>query len=105
MPQISVISHEANSFNILRVDVGTNCPSGGDTGHGGRTLLRLTNLASTDMRVALDGGAYQDVDSVSLAFGGDAECSTLIECLEFALASLKQSTASNAGPKSTEEID
>lgn len=105
MPQISVFSHEAHAFNTLRVDVGSNCPQGGDSGHGGRTLLRLTNLASTDMRVAIDGNTYQDVESVSLAFGGDSECDTLIECLEFALARLKQATASTQAPQSTEDLD
>src|SRR5260370_37087913 len=43
--------HEATSANILRVTVETSCPRGGDSGHGGRTLVELEDLASTDITV------------------------------------------------------
>ena len=95
MPTIPTASTSFESFNILRVDVGTNCPSGGDIGHGGRTLLRFTNEASTDMRVRIDEGAQVEVRCVELVFGGDAECQTLIQSLEFALDALKKFTAAN----------
>ena len=93
MPTISTASITFENFNILKVDVGTNCPCGGDTGHGGRTLLRFTNEGSTDMRVRIDGGAQAEARSIELVFGGDAECQTLIQSLEFALDFLKTSAA------------
>ncbi len=88
--------HEATSANILRVTVETSCPRGGDSGHGGRTLVELEDLASTDITVTPltnngNGG-------VRLELGGDTECETLIECLRFAADELeRQSKANRAG--------
>jgi len=95
MPTISTASTTFENLNILKVDVGTNCPCGGDTGHGGRTLLRFTDEGSTDMRIRIDGGAQVEAQSVELVFGGDAECQTLIQSLEFALDALKTFSAAN----------
>jgi hypothetical protein len=51
MPQTTKIPIDGKSIvasvdeffgaNCLRVTVGTNCPQGGDSGHGGRTVLIL----------------------------------------------------------------
>lgn len=95
MPTVPITSKTINHLNILEVDVGTNCPCGGDTGHGGRTLLRFTNQASTDMRVRINGGEQIEAQSIELVFGGDAECETLIEALEFALDTLNKYRAAN----------
>lgn len=67
MPTVSTASITFENFNILKVDVGTNCPCGGDTGHGGRTLLRFTNEGSTDMWVRIDGGAQAEAQSLEFA--------------------------------------
>lgn len=76
------------SANILEVEVGTNCPQGGDTGHGGRTYFRLTDLGGTDMvpYPELTDGLN---NSISIEFGGDCELYTFIQALEFALKILK----------------
>lgn len=76
------------SCNILEVEVGTNGFCGGDSGHGSRTYLSLTNAASTDMCVIIDGEMYEP-KSVELMFGGDCELRTVIQSLEFALSTLK----------------
>jgi len=77
--------------NILSVSAGTNCPQGGDSGHGGRTILSLFDEGGTDMRVRVDGGAMiEDVRSVELLFGGDSECCSLMDALEFALSVYRQ---------------
>ena len=89
MPTIPIASTSFESLNVLAVDAGTNCPRGGDSGHGGRTLIRFTNEVSTDMRVCIDGELQQEVSSVELVFGGDTECQTVIQALEFALGALK----------------
>lgn len=97
------------SANIIEVEVGTTGHCGGDTGHGGRTLFRISDLASTDMRLSfhaqegnieigdlmmrgLNGTAGFDLEaeSIEIVFGGDCELDTFIEALEFALETLKK---------------
>ena len=72
------------SANILEVEVGTTGYMGGDTGHGGRTYLRITDLASTDLSV--NG---KDSEEVVIELGGDTELATFTQVLEFALKVLK----------------
>jgi len=75
---VPVYSKEFAAASILEATVGTTGYKGGDSGHGGRTIFRLTNLASTDMRVKVED------DEVTICFGGDAELYTFIDALEFA---------------------
>jgi hypothetical protein len=89
MKEFAVHSKQFDSANILTVEVGTNCPQGGDSGHGGRTVLRLINGASTDMSVGVDGAVPESVDSVEILLGGDTECETLLKSLEFAVEVLR----------------
>ena len=77
---------EMISANILEIEVGTTGYRGGDTGHGGRTYLRLKDVCSTDMAVDV----FEDEFIVEL--DGDTELQTLIEALEFALKVLKDGT-------------
>jgi len=96
MPTISTASTTFENLNILKVDVGTNCPCGGDTGtRGANICFVLPSEGSTDMRIRIDGGAQVEAQSVELVFGGDAECQTLIQSLEFALDALKTFSAAN----------
>jgi len=85
MPQPNIYSQTFESANILDVEVGTNCPQGGDTGHGGCTVFRLVNQASTDLSVGVNGNAPQSVESVEIVLGGDTECETFLEALKFAV--------------------
>ena len=87
------------SSNIIRVEVGTNCPKGGDSGHGGETILRLINEAGTDMSVSVNGSPLHEIDSVQLRFGGDTECETLLEALEFAVTVLRAQLLLNGSAK------
>lgn len=80
---------EITDCNILGVKVGTTGYKGGDTGHGGRTLLELKDLASTDMRVSVDGKELVDAQKVTLVFGGDSELDTFKEALLFAYKTLE----------------
>lgn len=89
MNKISIHSNEIHSFNIIKVEAGTNCPKGGDSGHGGRTVFRLTDLGGTDMRVSLNGGPMKSVDKVEILLGGDCEAECFIEALEFAVRILR----------------
>ena len=47
--EISTYTREVISANILEVEAGTTGYMGGDSGHGGRTYLRIQDSASTDM--------------------------------------------------------
>ena len=89
MNKITIHSHETHSCCILKVEAGTNCPQGGDSGHGGRTVFRLTDLSATDMSVRLNDGKPIQVEKVELLFGGDCEAECFIESLEFAIRVLR----------------
>jgi hypothetical protein len=83
------VTTKAKQFNnaaLFAVEVGTTGLCGGDSGHGGRTLLRFCELGSTDMRVK-----QEDAETLTLVFGGDAELENLIAGLEFAVNVLKES--------------
>ncbi len=75
---------EFSSANTLRVTAGTNCLKGGDSGHGGRTILILDGSGNTDIHFSVNG------DRVKVVLGGDTECETLIDGLEFAAKTLRR---------------
>ena len=80
---------EFKRANILRVTVGTNCPRGGDSGHGGRTVLIFEDGGGTDLRCGIDSASAADSKRIELVLGGDSEFETLIEGLEFAAQTLR----------------
>ncbi len=86
---VRLFTHRMNSLNALTVQAGTNCPQGGDSGHGGRTVLRIINEAHTDLRVRINGGAMEEVEQVEILLGGDCEAFTFAEGLEFAAGVLR----------------
>jgi len=94
--EIKLMEHTAESCNCLQIQVGTNCPMGGDSGHGGRTVLRLTDEAGTDLRCGINGGRAEPVDSIEIVLGGDSEHDTFIEVLAFALSVLTPGPAADA---------
>ncbi|BAL01667.1 hypothetical protein OBV_44680 [Oscillibacter valericigenes Sjm18-20] len=71
--------------NVLQVEVGTTGYCGGDFGHGGRTFFKIKDKGGTALFV--NG---KEVEEVEIALGGDAELSTFIQSLEFALKVLKE---------------
>lgn len=74
---------------MMTVQAGTNCPQGGDSGHGGRTVFRVLDDGATDLRVRLNGKAEHDVQSVELILGGDCEAECFAEALEFAARTIR----------------
>ena len=77
------------SCNILSVEVGTTGYMGGDTGHGGRTYLRITDEGSTDLRCRMkanDGKDYEAhrANQIEIMLGGDTELGTFTQALRFA---------------------
>ena len=81
---------EARSANILQIKVSTNCPMGGDGGHGGKTEIEFTDMGGTEMQIE----QYRE-GKFKLIFKGDTECETLIECLEFAARELRRQVKNN----------
>ena len=90
--QFKTENKELIDANILEVEVGTTGHRGGDSGHGGRTYLKLQDHSSTDIRVRVNNGEWQELMSegpLEIALGGDAELDTFISALEFAVETLK----------------
>ena len=91
-------THEAVSHNVLLVTALTSGYQGGDSGHGGWAEVTFTNGASTNMAVAFvpEGQTrdprkgHQHADEISILMRGDAEIATFIECMEFAVSSLRR---------------
>jgi hypothetical protein len=92
MKPVNLRREEFWLHNSLDVEVGTNCPQGGNHSHGGRTVLRLTDLGSTAMQCAVDDEPLRDVSRIEIVFGGDSECVTLIQALEYATRVLRKQT-------------
>jgi type V secretory pathway adhesin AidA len=88
--EVETWKKEITSANILEVEVGTTGFQGGDTGHGGRTYLKIQDLGCTDINVYLVKDQYFDTKGFTLELGGDTELKTFIEALEFAVKILKK---------------
>lgn len=95
MPTVSMRYRTFSSMNVLSVFAGTNCPQGGDSGHGGRTVFGFRDECGTDFRIRVDGAPEQRVESLEIILGGDSESDTIIEGLEFALRVLKSQRRMN----------
>ena len=80
---IETWEREIFDANILSVEVGTNGYCGGDTGHGGRTYIRITDKGGTDISARVIKDKYGDTSGIEIALGGDAELSTIIEAFKF----------------------
>lgn len=71
--------------NTIKVIAGTTGIKGGDTGHGGRTILRIVDEGSTDMRASFNGSEMYPCNDITIAFGGDSELEAFVNALHFAL--------------------
>lgn len=91
--ELETRSKEIAEANSLTVEVGTTGFCGGDSGHGGRTVISLHDNASTDLRCEVDGKMFEDVTNIKIIVGGDSELSTLIQALEFMVETLKAQSA------------
>lgn len=86
---------EITSANVTEIEVGTTGFCGGDSGHGCRTYLRIKDLASTDMRVNVDGESAfcKECNQIEIVMGGDCELETLVDALRFAIETLEHQGA------------
>lgn len=89
--EVPTFSREIFNCNVLTVEAGTTGYCGGDTGHGGRTYIRIQDEGGTDIHAhAL--GKYGD-EGVEILLGGDTELETMVQALEFVLKALKEMAA------------
>lgn len=90
VPELVQRGRDMVGANILRVEVGTNCPCGGDGGHGGRTVLRLFDVGGTSWSVTVNGDMHcGSPDGIEIEFKGDSEAVTLLAALEYAARILR----------------
>lgn len=80
---IETWEREIIDANILSVEAGTNGYQGGDTGHGSRTYIRISDEGGTDLNARVIKDRYGDTTGIEIALGGDAELSTIIEAFKF----------------------
>ena len=85
MSKITIHKTTLNDANLLEVQVGTNCPQGGDAGHGGRTVLRLIDRGGTSMQCRVNDGSFVDASKIEIVLRGDSENETFTQALDFAL--------------------
>lgn len=102
MPNVDIHTLTINRACTMTVEVGTNCPQGGDRGHGGRTLLRICGHSGADLYVKTDEGEKVAVRAVEITLAGDAEAKSFVDALEFALLTLRRQF-SDVGPSGREE--
>jgi hypothetical protein len=100
---------KTSSFGVgivcpFSVTVGTNCPQGGDSGHGGRTVLKFQQEGGADLRVSIDGGSLNPATTIEIVLGGDAECEEFIELLGQAAAKLKCQREANESFTGSKQI-
>ncbi len=107
MSKIQLQTKIISSANILKVSAGTNCPQGGDSGHGGRTYFKLEDQAGTCMVVKVNGKEFDLSDSGSLevVLSGDTECETFLDSLKFAVSTLESQLNNRKEKVVVQEID
>jgi hypothetical protein len=76
--------YDGNGCFFAMLRVGSNCPQGGDAGHGGRTLIELVNEGmACEVHVANGPEAWvvRNPSMVRLVLGGDMEHDTITTLL------------------------
>ncbi len=107
MSRVKIKTKTISSANILKVSAGTNCPQGGDAGHGGRTYLKLKNEAGTSLEIKVNGQEFDLANDgeFEIILAGDTECETFIKALKFTVATLESQVNGEEEEITTEEID
>ena len=91
---LELVEAEYTSAPLLQVTVGTNAPQGGDSGHGGRTLLRFEDLGGFDATVLFEGKRFQ-LSKLEIVCGGDCEAQMIVEALRNAADTLEEQIKDN----------
>ena len=107
MSNVSIKSKVITNANILQVSAGTNCPQGGDAGHGGRTYFKIENQAGTSMVIKVNGNEtdLSTDGNFEVILAGDTECETFLRALKFAVNVLENQLNNDEGDERLQEID
>jgi hypothetical protein len=71
------------------VEFRTNGPQGGAASHGGFLEIKFdTDRCSTALEASVDGKHFDNVETVTLRFRGDAEMRVARQCFEFLASKL-----------------
>ena len=87
--KVTTLTKQIYDFNVLEVEVGTTGYKGGDTGHGGRSYIRIQDLTSTDIKIRKLGNKYGENKGVEIILGGDAELRTILRAFHFIAETLE----------------
>ncbi len=68
-------------------------------------FLGITNDVSTDLFVSINRKSPTEASSVQIMLGGDTECETFIQGLEYALRVLKAQVTANGLTTSNKSFD
>ena len=95
---MEIVGFKANNLDLLSLEVGTNCPQGGNRSHGGRTYFKLKNQTGNaalgfDVQYSKllekEHANPYSWESIEIVLGGDFECESFIKCLEYAAERLR----------------
>lgn len=87
--------------NVLDARAATNCPMGGDAGHGGVTVVELVDQGSTAWDVVVDGVRSEQPRKLQVVLMGDAEATTFVRALRFLANELEVQLRLNQRPAPT----
>lgn len=97
---LRLIGGTVTSANIIGFEAGTTGYRGGDSGHGGRTVFRIFDISSSDIRVITSSRG----DALSVELGGDCELETIIVALRAIALILDASTDGGTECTTAEQI-
>lgn len=81
-------------FCLVDIAAGTNCPQGGDAGHGGRTFLEVhQECGYVDVEVWINGKCerFYGASGFRVMVAGDDECRWFARALSFGLECIRKS--------------
>lgn len=84
--KVQTYETEISSFNTLSAEAGTTGYMGGGSKKGGRTFIKIIDVANSDISVERNA----DGKGFTLRAGGDSELDTLIDSLDFIVSILKR---------------
>jgi hypothetical protein len=90
MKVFKIYEKEFKHACIMRFAAGTTGYCGGDSGHGGRTVIEIEDLGSTDISFIPIFDRFNHQTGIAIQLGGDSELQGIIEGLEFMLRRLKE---------------
>lgn len=86
---IATRAKEFVSYYELKVEAGTNGYCGGDSGHGSRTYIKISQGGGMDFRVDVRTNGFGQCKELEIILGGDRELKDIIDTLKFITCTLE----------------